>query len=837
MVRSGFRAMTAIGIAWGWLVWPGITSHAAATPASPAAEPTHIRTRGDRFEIVEGGMGRPITFRGVNLGAGAPGHFPGEFAFSKDDYRRLLTFARSLNANAIRLYTLHPPAFYAALREMNEADPDRPLWLFQGVWTELPETNDFWDPVFTGGFHRELGIVLDAVHGAAEVAPRPGHASGRYDADVSPWLAGWLLGREWEPFAVKETERRHPGSTWYHGPSFTVGRGTAMETWLARAMDEIVERERSRYGVAHAVSFVSWPTLDVISHPTESEPGGLEAAHDEDAYVVDPTRIHPNREANLASGFLGYFASYHVYPYYPDFISLDPGYAAWKDRHGACNYAGYLADLKAHTPDLPLLIAEYGIPSSRGISHLQPQGLHHGGASETRQGRQLVRLVEDIEDAGCAGSLLFALCDEWFKTNWLSRAVEGPRHRDPLWHNVLDPEENYGLIAFDPPPRIRVDGDPADWRGIEPYARAARGAPGIGRPLRALYVTSDPARLYLRLDVEPAAGRVRTFGVALDVLDPRRGDTRLPAPLDAAWSRGAEFVLLIDPWPRARGTPRAELFADRAMSWSEFARALDGDTLAAHDAPLAPRANDDGRYAPLIVNVNRTRVGRTGTVHPGAHLDFGRLAYLREAPRRGAADGDAAMDLDAEWRIDRARGVIEIAIPWGLLNVADPSSRAVLDDRPGTADIECSITSGIGLLAWATRAAGGRADSLGPALAGAPPARTRDVQILGPAGTLQSIVGTRINVATPDSVSYSWNGWEQPITGERVKRSADMVRRLFEERSSRDSHYDREYNAFDQAGATRTRPRGPGRRRRPGHRGARPDGSGAAGLPLLPRPR
>ena len=101
-------------------------------------------------------------------------------------------------------------------------------------------------------------------------------------------------------------------------------------------------------------------------------------------------------------------------------------------------------------------------------------------------------------------------------------------------------------------------------------------------------------RAYLRLDLDPEAlrARARTIGVALDVLDPRRaGHARLPAPLDATWSRGAEFVLVIDTRPAARplqARPRAELFCDRRMSWSEYARVAAGDTLVALEAPNEP---------------------------------------------------------------------------------------------------------------------------------------------------------------------------------------------------------------------------------------------------------
>ncbi|HEY7726859.1 MAG TPA: hypothetical protein VID50_00230, partial [Candidatus Eisenbacteria bacterium] len=69
----------------------------APVPAHPA-----VRTLGDRFQLVTPSGARDVFFRGVNLGAGPPGHFPGEFAITKDDYLRWLRFAQELHANAIR---------------------------------------------------------------------------------------------------------------------------------------------------------------------------------------------------------------------------------------------------------------------------------------------------------------------------------------------------------------------------------------------------------------------------------------------------------------------------------------------------------------------------------------------------------------------------------------------------------------------------------------------------------------------------------------------------------------------------------------------------------------
>lgn len=787
----------------------GAVNAAGATPAPAAAAGDRplLRARGDRFELLRRDGVRPVFLRGINLGAGTPGHFPGEFAIARDDYARWLRFARTLHANAIRVYALHPPAFYEALREENDAHPGDPIWLFQEVWTELPDSNDFWDPGFTRGFEEEIRSAIDAIHGRALLPARPGHASGRYETDVSMYLGGWLLGREWEPYAVRETEARHPEKRSYAGTYFEMADGTAMEAWLARICDVAAGYEAERYGLARAVSFVNWPTLDPMRHPTEYERGGRPAEHDEDAQSVDPARIRPRREASRESGFLGYFANYHVYPYYPDFMNLDPGYAAFRDGHGACSYAGYLADLKAHTRGLPLLIGEYGVPNSRGVAHRQPQGIHHGGMSEEEQGRHDVRLLEDIRSTGCAGSLLFALFDEWFKVNWLVMKTEQPRERDPLWHNLLDAEENYGLIGFDPPSRIRIDGDTLDWSGIAPHAvapvregGAARGREAFA-PLRALYAASDQNRFYLRFELEPGALRsTRALGVMLDVLDPARGDRRLPAPLRATWSRGAEFALVIEPGgvrsgagDRAgRDAPRAEIFIDAAMNYSVFARRQAGGAFDIHPAPYRPVANEDGAYIPLLIETNRERVARNGRVYPALHIDWGRLAPGREparAPAWPGADSALAYDPHAEISTDPSGRTIEIAIPWGLLHVGDPSGRRVIDDRDGTREVETRETEGIGLLAWATRAEGFRADSLGPAAASGRKrsAGPRDCQFLGPDGTVQSIVNNDVTILTPATRSFLWNGWELPITSERVKRSARAVRDAFEGMEARET--------------------------------------------------
>src|SRR5690349_8601374 len=99
------------------------------------------RTAGDEFEIRDGEW-RAFYVKGVNLGAALPGRFPSEFPTDDSTYARWLELIAAAHANAVRLYTILPPAFYRSLRAWHDAHPDRALWLLHGVWTELPPRDD-----------------------------------------------------------------------------------------------------------------------------------------------------------------------------------------------------------------------------------------------------------------------------------------------------------------------------------------------------------------------------------------------------------------------------------------------------------------------------------------------------------------------------------------------------------------------------------------------------------------------------------------------------------------------------------------------------------------------
>ncbi len=712
------------------------------------------RTRGQGFEVATGNGWRPFYVKGVDLGVALPGRYPSEFPQDSTLYAGWLDTLAAMNANTLRLYTILPPVFYRALRGWNLSHPDRVLWLVPGVWTELPPRHDFADPAWEVGFQREMRSVVDAVHGAGTIAVRPGHAGGRYDADVSPWVLGYIIGREWEPFAVKAFDARRPSGS-YSGRYLRVQRGPAMDLWLARQCDAMLAYEADSYNALHPIAYTNWPTLDPLSHPTEpttaeeaywrkrsgrrSEAQKLEYENDAvglDANLIEPTPANP----------AGWFASYHAYPYYPDFMLLDPRYQQARSQEGRSSYFGYLRELVAHHRSMPTLIAEYGVPSSRGVAHLHPEGWGHGGHDEQEMAAIDARLTREIRQAGAAGSIVFAWLDEWFKKNWVVTDYEIPLDNTRMWHNVMDAEQNYGILgeyagAATTP---RLGEDPPRWRKL-PLLQIT---PDTAGGLRGLRAGADESFVYLAVELAPGKFPWASRGIqlAIDTYLAGVGQHRLPQS-DVQSEVGFEF--LIDLAGPERGTmavtpdyQRHEFRIDPATG-DDFGRFF--------RRPVVTRDRKDGRFDSLFVVTNRARFGRDGTFFPARAYDRGRLMY-----------GTEAVSTLADWYLDEESGLLQIRIPWDLLNVTDPSTRTLLFDRQ-TSGKYGTATAGdfhLGVVIY-SKGAGAT-----PNVVGALPALARGMW------------------RKDNFTGWRWQGWMEPHWHSRLKPVYDSLRMLWREAPS-----------------------------------------------------
>jgi hypothetical protein len=706
------------------------------------------RTKGDRFEVRTDSGWRPLYLQGVNLGVALPGRFPAEFPPDSATYADWLAMIAGMRANTVRVYTILPPPFYRALRGWNTNHPERTLYLVHGVWTELPPDHDFDQVGWKAEFRAEMRRVVDVIHGAADVPPRPGHAGGQYDADVSRWILAYVIGREWEPYAVQAYGAAHRGIRSYRGRYLAMARGAAMERWMAEQCDFLLAYEKDRYNALRPIAYTNWPTLDPLHHPTESTAaderrfrgdsgdtatGGVD--HEEDAAALDPMTVRPTA-ANPA----GWFASYHVYPYYPDFINYDPGYSEARSSEGPSNYFGYLVDLKRHHAGVPLLIAEFGVPSSRGAAHLQPQGWHHGGHDEQAMAAIDARLAREVRESGAAGGILFAWMDEWFKRNWAVANFEIPADHRPRWHNAMDAEQHYGILgqyAGDGTEPV-LGGDPRRWVADDTTASGKIG----------LHLRQDASYLYVGVSLPAPRGRAFPWDsldvlIAFDTYDAGLGQTRLPDGI-ARSEIGFEFLA------EFRGPGDAELrITPDYNPYAPAATMINGDDFGRfYRGPAASVARDDGQFDSLLVIINRARYGRDGRFFPAQGYNRGRLRF-------GTTDQSTL----ADWYYDSTASLLELRLPWGLLNVTDPSTRTVLAQRPG-APFATVQTDGFRIGVVVRGDSGG---ANGRHVVAALPPLSRDGRW-----------------AARTFSTWSWSTWVEPTFHSRLKPVYDSVRAVWE---------------------------------------------------------
>ncbi|SDS39534.1 hypothetical protein SAMN04488570_1783 [Nocardioides scoriae] len=592
-----------------------------AAPAATSWAPAPRRAQGLRVLAESGPRGFALHTRsgaktflpGINLGSSTPGHQPGEVQhIDAATYRGWFAQMHALHIRVVRSYTLHPPAFYDELARFNRAHPSSPLYLVQGVYLPLEDYNQPGRTLYTRAidtaFTRELRQVSDAVHGDLVRPAVPGAAGGTYRTDVSPWVASWIVGVEWDPVGVAQTDRAMKRAAYRPGRYFAAPRGaTATERWIARHMDQLATAEAKR-GVSVPIAAANWPTADPLRHPTE--PLASEDAVSVDAMHLLPTRAWPG----------GTFASFHAYPYYPDFQRSEKGLDATRWEGEPDRYAGYLRSLQRHFASrMPLVVSEFGVPSSIGSAHDGTRGRDQGSHSEQEAMAMDASMLRMMRSLKLAGGFVFSWEDEWFKRTWNTMEHTDPERRQ-LWHDPLTNEQWFGVVATD----------------TEQVPDAAAELVPTDGEVEYVHVWGDHSFVHLEV-----TGRERTpTRLALDadvVPGPERADYRL----------------------------RLDREADTAQV--QVRKALDPIRLDTPGVPYRPDADAEWHDYALITN--RSLQGR-----PAEFDQVGRLV-------RGSWDPeDPDYDSMATWTVDDAHRTVKVRLPWSMLGLADPSARLALGE-------------------------------------------------------------------------------------------------------------------------------------------------------------
>lgn len=662
---------------------PEVTAQASETPAavsaSPVPSPTPLptpsyfgpvsRVEGKNFLVRnEDGVFEPFFVKGVDIGAAKPGYWPGEFGITQDDYSSWFQWIGELNANSIRVYVPQMPAFYDALLAYN-LTAEKPLYLLQGIYMNEELISNYLDAYCNGGelvksFYNDLKNTIDIIHGNAVVEKLPGNAGGTYTSDVSSYVIGYLPGIEFSADFILGTNEKNPDKTSFSGTYVQTENASPFEVFLAESQDYMISYEEEHYSVQRPIAITNWITADPLTHPGEPNPSM------EDAVSIDVEHIKATSAYTA-----GFFASYHVYPYYPDLMSYDPAYISGENPNP---YRAYLTELNAYH-SMPVLVAEFGIPTSRGKTHVNAvTGYDQGNIEESAQGEMLVSMMNDIREVGCMGGLIFSWQDEWFKRTWNTTDQEEAERR-PYWYSVESPEKSFGLLAFDPgeTTAVLIDGKANEWSEDDVVTQTD----GL-----RLSVKSDEAYLYFMIDLGLLQFGQNVVYIAADTI----ADQGNLSYEGVSFARAADFLIRID------SETNSVMLVDPYYDVFQYQYSVQNALID----PIEHQSDkNSGTFVPLYAAMSRALVlPGSGEIIPFSKFDAGALTYGISDP--SSAQFNSLSDLYSSGK------VVELRIPWLLFNVRDPGTKNIIADWNVTGSVTGQSVDSFAFAVYSDQSAG-----------------------------------------------------------------------------------------------------------------------------------
>ncbi|WML49751.1 hypothetical protein RCG23_07360 [Neobacillus sp. PS3-34] len=394
--------------------------------------------------------------------------------------------------------------------------------------------------------------------------------------------------------------------------------------------------------------------------------------------------------------------------------------------------------IKAH--HMPVLVAEFGVPASRGLTHRNAFGMNQGFHSEKEQGQIDARLFHSIVDEGYAGGLVFTWQDEWFKRTWNTMDFDNSDRR-PYWSNMQTNEQHFGVLGFEPGKKdtsILVDGQAGDWEkaGTKP----AYVSKDQQDRLRRVSISSDPAYLYFLLTFnKPVNLQKQDMYLLLDT-KADQGQTSIPIGNREKLKTdyGIDFLIKIS------RTESSRVLVD---SYYDSFYYQYGQILKMIPQKSYANKKNNGVFHPIRLALNKElKIPQTGKVIPFQDYETGLLKFGDANPFHKGFDSLTDISISKDHK------TIEGRIPWQLLNVKDPSLKEVMGDlwRSGLTGSE--KTEGIRLAA----------------------VETENGQVQG---SFPQIVNNQIN--QKDAYIYKWKEWDEPAFYERLKVSYQIMRNLY----------------------------------------------------------
>lgn len=610
---------------------------------------TNFQVKGKR--IIHLHSGEDFQVRGVDMESSFAGYHQNEFPIDEATYREWFHEIAAMGANTIRVKVPMNVAFYDAFYRHNQEEKS-PLYLLQGFRINSYRNNaamTAFSDSYRGYLLGEAKGVVDIIHGRKQVW-NTDFGSRHYHYDLSQWVLGYIVGDDWHSGTVAYTNHQQRRQR-FKGDYFqTSPNASSFEAMLAEVMEEVVHYESKKYGWQHLISFSNSPMTDPFSY--------RKAFESQAPKYVSLNIEHIKPSAKVKAGIFAAYKALDFYQDYKDYLLFNRTGLDKKTIEQVRSLSlaqGYVKLVTAFHKS-PVLVTGFGYSTARGVDKDKVDQTELPMTEEV-QGYRIVADYQSFIDSGAVGGTINAWQDDWNARGW-NTSFATDKHSNFLWGDVQVYNQGYGLMGFkDALKSHRIDGKKGKNEWQIPLNKQKKG--------HRFFVDSDQTYLYLGLEGDISQSS-QELVIPIDIT-PKSGSQKATGLL-ATFERKSDFLLLLNP----KGLSRLLVQETYNAVKANYLKQINGKDFYAYPPDKTSSHFD------LVTMVLQNTTIVEDIEKAGAAKKY--LPCFPTGILRKGINHQGIRKIDSQTDIVFGEELIELRIPWQLLNFSNPAAKQIHDD-------------------------------------------------------------------------------------------------------------------------------------------------------------